>query len=350
MSASSAAEVAAWSARRPELAAARAERWAVVLAGGEGRRLSGLTRGDDGVAVPKQYCSLDGGPTLVQLAVRRAQRVVAAGRIVVVVAADHRRWWSTQLPSFVGPNLVVQPTNRGTAAGVLYPLLRILRRDPGALVAFFPSDHHVADEATLGRAIARALAVAEAVPRLVLLGLRGQPIDPELGWIVPASGAVGPRLAFAAPRDLSGVARFREKPPVEELPELADAGALVNLFLFAARGRALRELFGRRLPGLVEALERAIEPDPQLDFGARYESVPALDFSRDLLESALDALTVLPVEPCGWSDLGTPARVAACMAALAAGPRRVPARRRTWRDHGAAVDLSARLGPALQLV
>jgi mannose-1-phosphate guanylyltransferase len=316
--------------------------------------LSGLTRGDDGVAVPKQYCSLDGGPTLVQLAVRRAQRVVAAGRIVVVVAAGHHRWWSTQLPSFVGSNLVVQPANRGTAAGVLYPLLRILRRDPDALVAVFPSDHHVTDEAVLCRAVDRALAVAEAVPRLVLLGLSGQPIDPGLGWIVPDEPAPFRGLSEATPglpgrRGLRAVARFREKPSPDELAALAADGALVNLFLFAARGRALRELYRRRLPGLVEALERAIEPDPTVDFDARYETVPELDFSRDLLETALDSLAVLPVDPCGWSDLGTPARVAACLAARAARPLALPARRRSASGFGPAVDLSARLAPALPL-
>jgi mannose-1-phosphate guanylyltransferase len=38
--------------------------WAIVLAGGEGSRLHGLTTDESGVTVPKQFCSLTGGQSL----------------------------------------------------------------------------------------------------------------------------------------------------------------------------------------------------------------------------------------------------------------------------------------------
>ena len=41
---------------------------------------------------------------------------------------------------------MVQPENRGTAAGILYPLLRLAELAPEASVALFPSDHHVSDD------------------------------------------------------------------------------------------------------------------------------------------------------------------------------------------------------------
>lgn len=40
-----------------------------------------------------------------------------------------------------------------------------------------------------------------------------------------------------------------------------------------------------------------------------YARLPNLDFSRDLLEGRESSLCVMPVPPCGWSDLGTPHRV-----------------------------------------
>ena len=40
------------------------------------------------------------------------------------------------------------------------------------------------------------------------------------------------------------------------------------------------------------------------------------DFSRDVLQGSEDSLRLQPVPPCGWTDLGTPARVAACLALL----------------------------------
>lgn len=47
--------------------------WVLVLAGGDGKRLRSLTSAD-GVSVPKQYCSLAGGKTLLDDAIERAQR------------------------------------------------------------------------------------------------------------------------------------------------------------------------------------------------------------------------------------------------------------------------------------
>jgi hypothetical protein len=50
----------------------------------------------------------------------------------------------------------VQPCNRGTAPGVLLPLVAILDRDPEAVVLLLPSDHFVADEPALARSLRAA--------------------------------------------------------------------------------------------------------------------------------------------------------------------------------------------------
>lgn len=55
--------------RRRAAAPAAGGPWALVLAAGEGSRLRQLTLGPDGVAVPKQFCSLGAGPSLLHLAV-----------------------------------------------------------------------------------------------------------------------------------------------------------------------------------------------------------------------------------------------------------------------------------------
>ena len=47
-----------------------------------------------------------------------------------------------------------------------------------------------------------------------------------------------------------------------------------------------------------------------------YDRLPELDFSRDLLEGRAADLCVMRVPPCGWSDLGTPRRVAATLSQL----------------------------------
>src|SRR5579863_10548764 len=97
----------------------RRQLWVIVLAGGEGRRLDSVTTAPNGISTPKQYCSLDGGPTLLQLGLQRALAVAPRERIVPIVTEGHRRWWE---PAFFGlrrSTVVVQPSNRGTGLGVL---------------------------------------------------------------------------------------------------------------------------------------------------------------------------------------------------------------------------------------
>ena len=51
-----------------------------------------------------------------------------------------------------------------------------------------------------------------------------------------------------------------------------------------------------------------------------YEELESFDFCRDVLEGLEDRLSVLPVPHCGWSDLGTPDRVARCIGRIAGTP------------------------------
>src|SRR3974390_3822598 len=112
--------------------------WALVLAAGDGARLRSLTTDASGTAIPKQFCSLHGGNSLLLDTLRRARGFAARNRIGAVVAEAHRRWWASDLCSLNRPNIIVQPANRGTANGILLPLLSILAQDPLAKIVFLP--------------------------------------------------------------------------------------------------------------------------------------------------------------------------------------------------------------------
>lgn len=287
----------------------RGNTWALVLAAGSGTRLHELTRLGRESSVPKQYCSLTGGPSLLRDTLSRAARIAPPRRTVVVVAAEHRLWWKDDLTAIPAENVVVQPANRGTAVGVLLPLLEILRRDPEAAVVMLPSDHFVADEAVLEGALRRGLEAASRHPEeIVLLGIEPDAPDTEYGWIVP--GETASSEAFR-------VRSFVEKPPRETAERLLGLGGVWNSFLVVARGRALEALYLRRRPSLLGALRAAPRgADGSIDRGTlarTYESLPVSDFSRDLLQRSERWLRVVPVPYCGWSDLGTPARLLECV-------------------------------------
>src|SRR5271168_1611036 len=161
--------------------------WALVLAAGNGSRLSSLTTTAAGGAIPKQFCSLRGGASLLEETLRRARRAVAhPGRILTVVAEQHRQWWESPLHAMLAENVIVQPENKGTATGLLLPLVHLVQRDPNATVLVLPSDHFVRRPAVLIRAMHQAVRLADVDRRhIYLLGLTPEEIDPELGYIVP---------------------------------------------------------------------------------------------------------------------------------------------------------------------
>src|SRR5512143_520246 len=64
-------------------------RVALLLAGGDGRRLQELTSEIAGTPIPKQYCRLLQGSSLLEVTISRARLFAPRERINVVVNVDH---------------------------------------------------------------------------------------------------------------------------------------------------------------------------------------------------------------------------------------------------------------------
>lgn len=296
------------------------ESWAVVLAGGEGSRLARLTKTSAGVVVPKQFCSLSKSSCLLQDALLRARAVAMSSQVCTVVSAQHRRWWVEALRGTPEPNVFVQPRNRGTGIGILLALLKLEARNPDARVTFLPADHYFRDEATIVRTLRLAVTMARANPDMVyLLGAKPDCADTELGYIVPAHANRGLPAA---------VARFAEKPSLEDARRLVAQGALWNLFILVGSAKSVLSLFAERYAGCVSAMRAALAEDRgdsgEGSLAALYEELEPIDFSHDVLQRQIPRLQVMRVPSCGWTDLGTPRRVAATVRSLAA---QSPARR-----------------------
>lgn len=285
--------------------------WTIVLAGGSGSRLRHLTSAGDGPSIPKQYCSVNGGPSLVRQSLNRARSLSGAERTVVVVSAEHRRWWSKEVGGLPTRNIIVQPCNRGTACGLMLPTMQILPRDPDATVVVLPSDHVVADEQMLIDSIALAAAQADEAPeRLVMLGMSPDRADTELGWIEPR---------FNETDHVHGVQQFVEKPSRGQAELLLREGALWNSFIFAVRAAHLIDLFHEVLPWMARMFTYTLMQEKGRSslsdrVSRLYERLPKVDFSRAILQEIAPSMDVVAVPPCGWGDVGTVDRLARCAA------------------------------------
>jgi mannose-1-phosphate guanylyltransferase len=283
--------------------------YAIILAGGSGQRLASTTTKLYGHALPKQFASFGRSRTFLQQTLDRIRPLVAPERTVVVVAEEYEDLARDQLAGLEGIEIVPQPANAGTGPGVLLPLLRVLRRDAHADVAVIPSDHDIRQPSRLLDALARArLALRRAPAEVVLLGAGAESPATDLGWIVagPEAGGVSPVHAFV------------EKPDRDHAERLYRAGALWNTMITVARGAALWRLAGRHLPEQTELLSGyAAHAGDRAAMGLLrrlYEMMPPACYSRDLLAAA-DGLGAVALHESGWSDCGTPDRLALALSA-----------------------------------
>lgn len=284
---------------------------AIILAGGEGKRLRALTRRIAGDDRPKQFCRILGGETLLEQTRRRAACLVPAERTVFSVTRCHERYYAPALADVAPTALVVQPENRGTAPAILYALLRLQALAPPGPVVLLPSDHYVSDaDAFMARVDCAVEAVGVHPDLAVLLGIAPDRPEPGYGWIQPDELILG-----RSPWPLYRVRRFWEKPAAAVAAQLARRGGLWNSFVIVAQPAALLRLIATAAPALREAFEpvRARLGTAWEDMAVRrvYATMGPVDFSKDVLERCPAMLAVLPASGVAWTDLGEPERVVA---------------------------------------
>lgn len=283
--------------------------WGIVLAGGEGRRLQRFLKSQFGYEHPKQYCAILGRRSMLRHTIDRAERVIPRNKLMTVVNRHHLPYAADDLSDRPSHTIVIQPSNRETAPGILLPLLHIYHRDPEATVALFPSDHFIREEDRFMDHVRSAFAFSQQYHGfLIALGLEPDRLEAGYGWIEK-----GETLGFHHEKELRLVHRFWEKPSIEVMRGLYDRGCLWNTLTLVGKAFLFLNLFQLFAPEVYrpmlrirEALGTSHEQDVVED---AFTSIPAVNFSQSILERCPQHLGVIPVSGVYWSDWGDEHRI-----------------------------------------
>jgi mannose-1-phosphate guanylyltransferase len=225
---------------------------------------------------------------------------------VFVLVASHELFYAEELKEVPLPQMVVQPSNRGTLPAIQASLMHIIRVDPQAVVAFFPSDHDYSDEGTSGPVSSwRSEPQRAGSQSVILLGAPATCAETGYGWI-EAEVAVSTRSG----NGLLRVKRFWEKPSLRVAVGLLDRGCVWNTFVMVGQAQAFLNMIRSGAAELSRMFEPLRGPDrgPE-SLNAIYQRLTTADFSKLGLSANPERLGVFCLGDVGWSDLGHPERV-----------------------------------------
>ena len=303
----------------------------IVLAGGEGRRLQPFIKSLGKGTLPKQYVNFIGRRSMLEHTLKRAEKMIPPERVLTVITESHLQYPEVrqQCSSRPKDTLIVQPENKETGPGLLFPLLHLYKRYPNSLVLVLPSDHFIGDEDRLmDHARLAYLAVKRDPSRLILLGVKPDRDEPEYGYLLPTKKrlAIGP--------DMSEISWFIEKPDPKTARRLIRAGGLWNTMIMVFKTKTMLHWVSRLAPRLYQQFQQvyeAIGTPGETDVVRNiYQRLTPMNFSREFLEPMVkhypSSLVALPVRDLLWSDWGTASRIIDVLAKIGKVPR--PASRR----------------------
>lgn len=285
--------------------------FAVIMAGGSGTRFWPLSRRDR----PKQFLAIGTEAPLLRETVTRLAPLVPPDKCYVVAGRRHASAIRALLPELPADHLLVEPCPRNTAPCVGLAAVHLARRDPKAVMAVLPADHHIGDPEAFRRVLAAAAERARA-GEIVTLGIR--PDRPETGYGYIRYDRTDPVVTDNGV-EVCRVERFVEKPPLEVARKyLASNRYLWNsgMFFFTAE-RILADI-RRYMPHLHRTLGRiaaAIGSDAYADVLAEgFAELRSVSIDYGVMEHAtadpdLPPMRVVPAD-FGWNDVGHWAAIA----------------------------------------
>lgn len=266
----------------------------VILAGGQGARFWPISRKQK----PKQFLSINtSGESLIQSTARRISPLAGKEHLYVVSNELLAPLINEHVPY---AKVITEPSAKNTAASIGLAAIHALKEDAKAVIACFPADHAVKDEAALLSNLREAAKLATEHDVLVTIGIK--PTFPHTGYGYIKRGT---------PIQGSGyeVSRFYEKPNLDRAKRYVESGEFYwNSGMFVWKAAVIMEAFREFMPELHQGLEKIAQvlgtKDEQRVSAEVFAGLESISIDFGVLEHARNC-ALLAAEPFGWNDVGS---------------------------------------------
>lgn len=267
----------------------------VIMAGGGGTRLWPLSTPD----MPKQFMKVMDNRSMIEMTFDRIRDLVPAeNRWIITIAnqAPQLRSLNLDVPT---ENIIEEPVGRNTAPCIGLSALKILEKDPEAVLAVLPADHLIRDIPAFHACIRDAVEAVEKTDAIATIGI--EPTRPETGYgyIQATNREVTPNVVK--------VASFKEKPDAETAEAYLKTGEyLWNSGMFIWTAKRISDDLKKHLPAMFETLQHLVKltdsPSDRIVYDDLYKSIDPVSIDYGVIEHATDVLMVRG--RFDWSDVG----------------------------------------------
>jgi mannose-1-phosphate guanylyltransferase len=280
--------------------------YAVVMAGGSGRRLWPLSRRNR----PKQVLKLFDGRTLLHHCFQRLSPVFEPANIIILTNAGYADLVRENLPEVPSDNIIVEPAVRDTAGAIGLAATVLNKADPEATMAVVTADHLIEPAEVFQQAMNDALVFVHNNPEdLVTFGIRPTCAATGLGYIKCSNS----RRCPGCENMFYSVEVFKEKPTEETAKKYLNTGRYFwnsGMFVWKA-GTILAEL-AKFLPQSSEPLKKIAadwdSPSRQRTLSEWFPKLPKISIDYAVMEKAHKVYAVKL--DCRWLDIGSFAALA----------------------------------------
>lgn len=266
------------------------------MAGGRGTRFWPESR----YKLPKQFLPFFGKRTLLEESVLRVKNIIPRNRQIIFTLQD--KIPATQkILKIAKAQIVAEPIGRNTAPCAILAAMMVSLKDPQAVMAILPSDHHVQDPKIFSQAVKAAGEVAGETGFPVTFSI--QPRYAHTGYGYLEKGELYKKHNGFFVYKLK---RFHEKPDAHTAKRFLESGNFYwNSGTFIWSAKAILEAAKKHLPKAYELSETILfgKGSFQSKLKKYFPLMPNTSIDYGLMEKLGGNILTMPVD-FGWSDVG----------------------------------------------